>query len=73
MPRPELEKIIELLKSGEPFSLTNSQYKNKTGLPIPKNNAYVVRDSAVARKAKEYGYKVKVQERTISFEKEEKK
>lgn len=70
MSAPNLEKIIELLESGEPFSLTENQYKRKTGLNIPKNNTYLVNDSAVARKAKEYGYKLVLQERQISFERE---
>lgn len=72
MPAPKLEKIIELLESGEQFSLTESQYKGKTGLNVPKNNTYTVKKSAVARKAKEYGYKLVLQERTILFEKEKK-
>lgn len=70
MPVPKLEKIIELLESGEPFSLTDSQYKRKTGLNIPKSSTYLVKSSAVAQKAKEYGYKLVLQERQISFEKE---
>lgn len=70
MPAPKLEKIIELLESGEPFSLTDSQYKRKTGLNIPKDNTYLMKRSAIARKAKEYGYKLVLQERQISFERE---
>ncbi|MDE6774709.1 MAG: hypothetical protein K2J37_00140 [Ruminococcus sp.] len=70
MPSPKLEEVIKLLESGEQFSLTDSQYKKKTGLNIPKNNTYLVKKSAVARKAKEYGYKLVLQERTILFEKE---
>lgn len=70
MPAPKLDKIIELLESGEPFSLTDSQYKRKTGLNIPKNNTYLVKVSAIARKAKKYGYKLVLQERQISFERE---
>lgn len=71
MPSPNLERIIELLESGEQFSLTENQYQRETGLNIPKNNTYLVKNSAVARKAKEYGYKLILQERTILFEKEE--
>lgn len=71
MPAPKLDKIIELLESGEPFSLTESQYKSNTGLSIPKDSSYVVRKSAVAKKAQEYGYKITVRQRTLSFEKEE--
>lgn len=70
MPSPKLDKIIKMLESGEEFSLTDSQYKRKTGLKIPKNNTYVVKNSAIAKKAKEYGYKLVLQERTLTFEKE---
>lgn len=73
MPSPNLDKIIELFESGEPFSLTDSQYKQKTGLFIPKDNSYATKKSAVAKRAMEYGYKVTLQERTLSFEKEEEK
>lgn len=73
MPSPNLDQIKELFESGEPFSLTDSQYKRKTGRSIPKNNTYLVKKSAVAKKAREYGYTLKIQERTISFEKEREK
>ena len=70
MATPKLDKIEKQMKSGEAFSLTNSQYKKSTGLDIPKNNNYLVKESAVAKKAKLYGYKIIVHERQISFEKE---
>ena len=71
MSKPNLAKIIELLESGEQFSLTESQYETKTGSNVPKDNTYLVKKSAVARKAKEYGYRLVLQERTILFEKEQ--
>lgn len=71
MPTPKLDEIIKMLKSGKEFSLTDNQYKRKTGLNIPQNNTYVVKNSAVAKKAREYGYRLVLQERTILFEKEE--
>ena len=70
MSMPKLEKIIKLLESGEPFNLTDTQYHEKTGLHIPKSNSYLLNKSAIARKAKEYGYRLTLQERQISFEKE---
>ena len=66
MPTPKLDGIIKQLKAGVPFSLTNSQYKKSTGLDIPKN----LKRSAVARQAKELGFKIVEHERQISFEKE---
>lgn len=71
MPTPKLGKIIELLETGEPFTLTNSQYKAKTGLDIPKSPYYLLTDSAVAKRARAYGYKLAVREREIVFEKED--
>lgn len=71
MATPKLDSIERQLKAGETFSLTNSQYKKSTGLDIPKNSNYLVKNSAVAKKARIYGYKIVVHEREISFEKEE--
>ena len=70
LPCPKLGKIEKLLESGEPFSLTNTQYKQKTGLDIPKNRSYLVNSSAVSKLAKEKGFKIVVQELKITFEKE---
>lgn len=67
MPSPKLHKILELLETGEPFSLTDRQYKAKTGLNIPKR----IKDSAVEKRAKAYGYKLVIRERELMFEKEE--
>ncbi|MBQ6675108.1 MAG: hypothetical protein IJM75_03160 [Ruminococcus sp.] len=67
MANPNLKKIEELLKSGEEFNLTNSQYKKKTGLDIPKNPSYLINSSAIAKLADRYGRKIVLQERQISF------
>ena len=71
MPMPKLDRIIKQLDAGETFSLTNSQYKKSTGLDIPKDISYLVNRSAVAKKARERGYKIVVREKEISFEKKE--
>ncbi len=71
MATPNLDKIEKQMKTGETFSLTNSQYKKSTGLDIPKDAIYLIKRSAVAKKARENGYKIVVHERQISFEKEE--
>lgn len=71
MARPNFTKIVKQLETGEPFSLTAKQYQNKTGASIPKETYYLLNNSAIARKAKEYGYKLAVQERILLFEKEE--
>ena len=68
MATPKLDKIIKQLDAGETFSMTNSQYKKSTGLDIPKDTGYLVRKSAVAKMARERGFKIVVHEREISFE-----
>lgn len=70
MSRPDLKGIIKQFEAGQPFSLTDSQYKKSTGQSLPKSVYYLLKGSAVARKAKDYGYKLIVQERTVRFEKE---
>ena len=70
MATPKLDSIVEQMQAGESFSLTNSQYKKSTGLDIPKDTSYLVKQSAVAKRAREMGYKIVVHERQISFEKE---
>ena len=69
MAKPDLSRIDEQMKSGQPFSLTDAQYRKSTGLDIPKNQSYLLHRSAVAKLAEKSGYKLVVQERTISFEK----
>ncbi len=68
MATPKLDSIVKQMEAGEPFSLTNSQYKKSTGLDIPKDTSYLIRRSAVAKRAREMGYMIVVHERQISFE-----
>ena len=70
MSKPDLTKIEKLLKSGEDFSLNDAQYKSKTGLSIPKNPYYLIKNSAIAKLARRYGFRISHQERKISFEKD---
>ena len=70
MSKPDLSKIEKLLNSGEDFTLNDAQYKSKTGLSIPKNPYYLIKNSAIAKLAKRYGFRISHQERKISFEKE---
>lgn len=55
---PNFDRIITQLDSGQSFSLTNSQYKKSTGFDIPKSTWYLLNQSAVAKRAKEHGYKL---------------
>lgn len=67
--RPNLDSIKKLFKQNEDFSLTEKQYQVSTGVPLPKGTYYLKKNSAVAKIAKENGYDIIVQERTIKFEK----
>ena len=69
MASPDLKGIIRQMESGEEFSMTEKQYIRSTGMGIPKSPWYLKNRSAVAKAAKKNGYKITIQERTISFEK----
>ena len=68
---PKLETIEEKLKKGEVFSLTDSQYEKKTGIPLPKGKYYLLNRSALAKLCRKYGYILKLQEKKVSFVKGE--
>ena len=73
MPKhPRLDSIRTLLESGESFSLTEKDYAKTTGTPLPKESYYLKNVSALARLAKEYGYELIVQERTVTIVKKKK-
>lgn len=62
MAKLDLSALIPLLKQGHSFELTEEQYKEKIKRALPKTD-YLKRSSPVAKKAKEYGYKIQVEER----------
>ncbi|WP_294754395.1 hypothetical protein [uncultured Ruminococcus sp.] len=66
--KPDLSKIKKKFELGDEFSLTEKQYQKLTGASIPKDGYYLIHKSAVAKAAKEKGFKVVVKERTIIFE-----
>ena len=67
MRNPDLSKIVGLLEKQEEFELTDIQYKRKTGAEIPKDKSYTEKRSAVAKKAKEYGFEIEVIPKRIIF------
>ena len=67
--KPKIIKLYYLFDKGENFRLTDSQYEKKTGAPLPKDKYYTCNKSAIARKAREKGYKIKIIEKQIIFEK----
>ena len=68
--RPHLENLDVLFDNMQAFELTDSQYKKKTGLSLPQNSSYLLKNSALARKCKEKGFTLKLQERKICCVKE---
>lgn len=68
---PKLDTLEKFFNSNKNFSLTDSQYETKTGVRLPKDTSYLIRNSALAKKSKKYGYKLKVQEKIVYFIKED--
>ncbi len=71
MPKIDFSQIEALLNSSSSFSLSETQYREMTGRGLPKDSNYIVKRSALAKFVKERGLRIKVNERTISFEKDE--
>lgn len=69
MPHPEMKQIISLLEKGKDFSLDQYQYRKMTGIDIPKSKYYTEKKSAVAKRAKEYGYTLTVIPERLVFSK----
>ena len=72
MRKPDLEKIKTKLLKGADFELTEQQYKTQTGADFPKDLYYARNNSAVAKKAREYGYVLEIQPKKIRFVKTDK-
>ena len=66
----DFSEIGKMLEASSNFSLTEKQYKNMTGRDMPKDKSYIERRSALSRYLAKIGYKAIVQEKTISFVKE---
>ena len=69
MKKPNFEKMLPLLESGNEFSLTEAQYEESTGAVLPKDYYYLRNKSSFAKKAKEYGYAIAVTEKIICLKK----
>lgn len=73
MAKLDLSALIPLLNQGKTFELTEKQYEEMIKRALPKTD-YLKRHSPVAKKAKEYGYKIQVEEqihRVLIFTKTE--
>jgi len=69
MSKVDFSRIENMMRSPLNFSLTEKQYEKLTGRKMPKDTSYLIRRSALSKFAEEKGLKIKVQEKTISFEK----
>ncbi len=67
--KPNLEQIETRLNVGKEFYLTRQEYIKLTGADIPQNKYYTETKSAVAKRAKNYGFKVVIIPEIIKFEK----
>ena len=67
--KPDLNNLKNHFESGKDFELTDSQYEKKTGAVLPKNKYYTLKNSALAKKAKKYGYYLELIEKTILIKK----
>lgn len=65
--RPNLSGIEEMMRSNKDFSLTSVQYEHSTGIPLPKDKSYTEKRSAVAKCARQHGFRVEVVPATIQF------
>ncbi len=65
---PDLTKLDALFSKGNPFCLTDAQYEAKTGVMLPKGKYYLLNNSALAKLCKKKGYELKLQEKTVYFE-----
>ena len=64
---PKLDKIEDKLLTGNDFVLSRAQYIRLTGIDIPEDKSYTEKRSAVARKAKAYGYVITVIPEKLEF------
>lgn len=62
MPKLDLSSFEKMLQQGKSFELTEAQYEENIKRHMPQTD-YLKRNSPVAKKAKEYGYQVQVEER----------
>lgn len=67
--QPNFAKLYPLFEANSDFSLTEAQYEKLTGVPMPTKTYYLLNGSAVMRAAKEKGYQLFLNEKTLSFRK----
>ena len=70
--RPNFTWLQERFSQEKEFELTASQYRDHTGMPLPKDISYTKTRSAIAKEAKKHGFEleiVEIVEKKILFKK----
>ena len=62
MPKLNLSLLEPYFKTGKDFEITEEQYEANVNRKLPESK-YLVKQSPVAKRAKEAGYTLKVEER----------
>lgn len=62
MPKLDLSSFAPLLEQGKNFEITEEQYEENVKKGMPATN-YLKKSSPLAKLAKEYGYRIQVEER----------
>lgn len=68
--KPNLNKLNYLFDK-ESFELTDAKYEKLTGVPMPKDKYYLLNKSALAKKCRELGYNLILQEKLITVVKKD--
>ena len=66
---PNFNELSAHFEADSDFSITEEQYEQMTGVPLPKGTNYLLNKSALSKIAKKRGFKLILNKRTISFKK----
>ena len=62
----ELDELNDLFAANKDFELTDAQYEERIGKPLPQTKQAITgKNTPLGRKAAEYGFKIHVEERLM--------
>lgn len=62
----ELDELNDLFAANRDFELTDAQYEERVGKPLPQTKQAITgKNTPLGRKAAEYGFKIHVEERLM--------
>lgn len=67
--RPKLVEIEKMFEKGKEFTLSREMYIKLTGCDIPQDKNYTKNRSAIANRAKSYGFRIDVVPEQLVFKK----